>query len=162
MGKIGTLVAFRWVTGKSGGVGMILRTLAIALAIVISAASAQAAEIVQITGGAAVNKGDGFVPASVGTQLIAGNRVMAGKGSEATISFGPDCEIRIFDGETYRIPEDPQCGGAAYVPPSELSQLQVTGLGLLGAGAAIGIGAWIAIAVSDSDGGAPRRKPASP
>ncbi len=116
------------------------------------AAAAQAASVASIEGQGSVNRGDGFRPVNVGAELQAGDRVLASQGSSVTISFSPSCEITVRAGESYRIPADPGCEAAAYNGQGEFTQGQLLGIGLVGAGAAIGIGAIIANASGDNDG----------
>ena len=129
-----------------------LCTVLIALTLVSYAVGAHAAEITALSGQASASKGYGFKAIAVGTQLQAGDQVLVSKDSETTISFYEDCEITVYAGETYRIPEDPQCEPAGYVAPEGLSQAALLGISLAGAGAIIGIGAWIALASGDNDG----------
>ena len=131
---------------------MVFRVVLTALIVVSGAAAANAAVISSIDGRASANRGFGFKAVNVGSQLQAGDRVLVAQGSSATVSFYEDCEITVYAGETYRIPEDPQCEPAGYVAPEGLSQAALLGISLAGAGAIIGIGAWIALASGDNDG----------
>ena len=142
---------------------MILRTLFTMVFAVSIAAAAHAAVVDAIEGQGSANSGGGFQPLQVGDQLQPGTRVLAAPGSSVTISFSANCAITVLSGQSYRIPEDPNCEAVAYTAegaPAELSQLQLLGLGLAGAGAAIGIAAIIANAAGDSADKPP--KPASP
>ena len=135
-----------------GAFKMVLRTLFIALTLVSYAVGAHAAEVTALSGQASANRGVGFKAIAVGAQLQAGDQVLVSKDSETTISFYEDCKITLYAGETYRIPEDPQCEPAAYLAGEGLSQAALLGISLAGAGAIIGIGAWIASASGDNDG----------
>ena len=134
---------------------MILRALLTALLVSGFAAAAQAASVASIEGQGSVNRGGGFGPLQVGAQLEPGDRVLAAPGSSVTITFAPNCAITVLDGESYRVPEDPNCEAAAYEGqgvPGELTQLQLLGISVGVGAAAIGIGALIANASGDNDG----------
>ena len=131
---------------------MFLRALLSAVLAVSLAAAAQAASVSSIEGQGSVSRGGGYQPLQVGAQLEPGNRVLASQGSSVTISFSPTCAITVRAGESYRIPAEPHCEAAAFNGQEGLSQGQLLGIGLVGAGAAIGIGAIIANASGDNDG----------
>ena len=129
---------------------MVFRVVLTALIVVSGAAAANAAVISSIDGRASANRGFGFKAVNVGSQLQAGDRVLVAQGSSATVSFYEDCEITVYAGETYRIPEDPQCQpGGGYFPIAR------PGLVFLGAATVIGAAAIIA-ATQGSDNDPPR------
>ncbi len=140
----------------------ILRAVLAVLIAWALASTAQAAVVSAISGQASIMTADGTKPIDIGTQLQPGQRVMASRRSTVTISFAPDCEITVFEGESYRIPEEPQCEAAAYTEGrlTQADQVKLDTIGLWVAGA--GILAGIIIAVAQSGGGSDDAPPASP
>ncbi len=117
---------------------MVFRFVLATLVVMSCTVAANAAVISSADGGVTVNRGYGFKSVSVGSEVFAGQRVLVRSGS-ATITFYENCEITVYAGNTYRVPEDPECRpGGAYFPIAR------PGLVFLGAATLIGAGAIIA------------------
>ena len=141
-----------------GGEGMISRAI---LAILISVSCAwpvHAAVVSSVSGQTLVNRGAGFEPIEAGAQLQPGDRVLAARRGTATISFGPDCEITIDEGESYTIPEDPQCKRAGYEERRRAVEIGFETIGVWAAG----IGVLAGIIVFATQSGGDDSPPASP
>ena len=132
---------------------MVFRVVLATLVVMSWAAAANAAVISSADGAVTVNQGYGFKPVSVGSEVYAGQRVLVRSGS-ATITFYDDCEITVYAGNTYRVPDDPECRpGGGYFP------IAGPGLVFLGAATLIGAGAIVAATTGSDDDVV---KPASP
>jgi hypothetical protein len=150
---------------RVGEVGMIFRAFLAFIMALSFAAAAEAAVVTSIEGEgeASVDRGGGFQALQTGATLKPGDRVLAGRRSRVAIQFAPNCGTWVLWGESFVVPEDPGCDAAAYTEaagPREMTQAELLGYSLLGAGAAIGIGGIIALAVGDND--ANKVGPASP
>ncbi len=95
------------------------------------ATNAAAVTLSNVEGAVSVNRGDGFVPASSGTTLSAGDRVRVGANGAASIVYENGCATKVASSQiTVVLTAPPSCQGA---------RLKDGGL-VVGAGVGIGDG----------------------
>ena len=73
------------------------------------ATTAQAGVVTTLEGNASVNRGQGYVPVALGTQLKAGDRLLVGRSSQAKISFSQDCTITLSEGQIVTVSATSPC-----------------------------------------------------
>ncbi|MBL8566236.1 MAG: hypothetical protein JNM89_11015 [Hyphomicrobiaceae bacterium] len=120
------------------------------VAVLICATLPAAAATVQVNEGtASVSRGDGFQPASSGTQVGAGDKVLVSEGSSVTIIYSPGCQVSVSAGQVVTIPAEAPC--LAGVVESAPATMGMTGYVIGGVVIAGAVGA--AVGLSGGGGG---------
>ena len=68
-----------------------------------------AANLAEANGKILVNTGDGFKATSAGQVLPTGSKVMANQNSEATVSYGDFCVVKVRPGQVYTVAVNSPC-----------------------------------------------------
>ncbi|MDE2445265.1 MAG: hypothetical protein KGO94_03740 [Alphaproteobacteria bacterium] len=136
-------------------------------------AAVSVAELGSIQGKVLVNKGEGFVALTNGTELNAGDRVMVGKDSAATIAYANGCAVSVNAAQVVTVAKTAPCKAGASVsvvgsnlvaPVADVpgGYAPAAGLGaalpllLIGGGAAVVGGILI---LNNNNGGTPASAP---
>ena len=80
--------------------------------------TASAATVVDVQGPVLVNHGPGFVPASAGTRVDGGDKVMARVRASAAIQYDDGCKVTVAPGATVIVALVSPCK-AALIAPAE-------------------------------------------
>ena len=99
------------------------------LASVAFAQGAPVATITKVEGKVQVNQGDGFVPASEGMRLQAGDRVMVGDDSEADLKYDDECKRDVDENRIATVGDKSPCAGGVLAEQA----LEPEGQGAIGA-----------------------------
>ena len=115
--------------------------LVAAASLVIQTASA--ATVVDVQGSVLVNHGPGFVPASSGTHIDGGDKVMARGRAGATIQYDDGCKVTVAPGSLVTVALVPPCKAAGTAPADDAfglsSPLILGGAVVLGAGVSLAV-----------------------
>jgi hypothetical protein len=79
----------------------ILVTLALLAA--FPAVSQNLTAVLRVHGNVMIDNGSGFVPATDGQPIIAGQRIMIGEGDTATVMYSSDCKRSFSDAGVYTV-----------------------------------------------------------
>jgi hypothetical protein len=133
------------------------KVISIALVAALTASSAQAATLTNISGVVSVDKGSGFVPAVSDVVVSSGDRIRVVDGS-ASIDYGSGCAVQVGRGQVVAVAYETPCAGTPAgglkdgVVADDTGSLLVPGLIVAGVG-----GAVAGIILSENN-----NKPASP
>jgi hypothetical protein len=86
-----------------------LPSILVTAATIAALTGAQAAVIDNMSGTVRVSQGRGFQPATIGTQLVPGDSVMAGRKSTAQIKYGDGCVVDLLPNEMMVIKAKAPC-----------------------------------------------------
>lgn len=137
-----------------------------ACALVALVASAGAAELVQLEGKVAVNSGDGFVPGKPGMVLKAGDQVLVGEKSTASLVYAdPGCVFEVAASSLVTVSDVGPCvpgqstalGESVFVQPTATEPTYTDGPDLtpfyiMGGGAIIGSAAFMIHEATNNNG----------
>jgi hypothetical protein len=144
---------------NNGGItmqsGRMARTYVSAAVIAaLLATNAAAVTLSNVEGTVAVNRGDGFQPASIGTTLSSGDRVRANASGSANIVYENGCSTRVGPSQVAVVlATPPACQGASLKDGGGVGYAPA-GLGtdtLLVGGLIVGAGVGIAVAASNDN-----------
>jgi hypothetical protein len=123
------------------------KSVSIAVAATLAAASAQAAQLTNVQGNVQVNNGGGFKPVAGFAEVSPGDRIKVVNGS-ADIIYGNGCTVKIRQGQVVAVLWNaPGCGGGLKDGPAAEAGLS-TETAVIG-GVAIAAGAGLAVALSN-------------
>ena len=104
-----------------GGIMPKLQFVIVAAVLSLSSV-ASAATVDAVNGKVLINRGDGFQPATSGTQAKAGDLLMANAGGSAKLVYPGGCQVSIIPGRVVSVGNQPPCtapylAGLEPVPP---------------------------------------------
>lgn len=85
----------------------------------VNAAPASLAVVAAVDGQVMVNTGKGYFPATAQLVLKAGDRVLVGKNSNATISYN-DCAVSLDKPVLFTVTAEPVCAKSSIQPAADL------------------------------------------
>ena len=132
-------------SGRGRCVGLNMRKFVCAVAfLAASIAAADAATLSGVQGQVLVNKGNGFVQADPGTEILPGDRVLVQPGGSAQITYPNGAVGNVPSGGVFTVPTTPPAAPPLNTAGGPPSGGIPNGL-LIAGGAAVAIGAGVLI-----------------
>ena len=127
----------RFGTTSFGSSGVRFTGVLACCSLIFSLQANAAANLAETTGTILVNTGDGFKTGTLSQTLPTGSKVMANQNSEATVSYGDFCVVKVRPGQVYTVATNSPCavGGQATITAEPLA----SDYALLGAAGVAGV-----------------------
>lgn len=90
----------------------IIAAASLSMGAAFAAGAAPAAHLSALEGSVMVNQGKSFVPAKLGVELVAGDRVLVLKSGQATVTFADGCAVVVKPGKLVTVADQSPCASA--------------------------------------------------